>query len=192
MLGFAAVDLSEADHRLTVWLTSLVTKGAIPYVDHTNAVSFDLREDLVLRRAWSMSCDRYVVVTSRTPLDHPAFSGWGLKPCDLSGLLDQTAAAQEMILAALAEHKKEPGKKNLAEPSLPPVPKPLDPGSLYVDDFRKPPLVLADYVKTAWAVWIATDRERIKRRAYMPEGRDNANLVILPPEFGEARAGCGR
>lgn len=188
MLGFATVDLSEADGTLAIWLTSLVTTRMVPYIDHTNAVGFDLGEDQLGRRAWNMACDRYVVVTGRTPLEHPVFAELDLKPCDLDGLLEQTRVSQEAILTAFAEYKKKPGKKALTEPSLPPVPDHLDEESIYVDQSRKPALVLADHVKAAWNTWLETDRDRVKRRSYMPEGRDSEKLSTLPLEFTEGNS----
>jgi hypothetical protein len=71
-----------------------------------------------------MTCDRYVILTDRTPLDHAALDQWGVAPCDLAILAKQTTAAQEAIMAAFAEHAAKPGKADLMEPTLLPVPSP--------------------------------------------------------------------
>ena len=64
MLGFATIDISAGDDTLTVWLTS--AEGA--HAGHTNAVIFKLGDDTAPRRALGMICDRYVVLTGRTPV----------------------------------------------------------------------------------------------------------------------------
>ncbi len=74
MLGFATVDLLTRDNTLTVWLTS--AQGAI-HAGQTNAVTFSLSDDTTSRRASGMICDRYVVLTDRTPREHPLLVGWG-------------------------------------------------------------------------------------------------------------------
>src|ERR1700678_3837145 len=127
MLGFATVDVSMRDHCLTVWLTS---EGMHREVAHTNAVCFDLAEAMASRRAWSMTCERYVILTDRTPQDHDVLAQWGVAPCELAILAKQTTAAQEAIMAAFAEHAAKPGKVDLREPALPPVPGPLDQAAL--------------------------------------------------------------
>ena len=86
MLGFATVDLSIQNDMLTVWLTSWQVATD---VGHTNAVTFDLGDDTVPRRAWGMLCDRYVVLTDRTPREHPLLIGWVVEPCDLEMLAKQ-------------------------------------------------------------------------------------------------------
>lgn len=183
MLGFATVDMSVHDRRLTVWLTSIVARQAYSYAGHTNAVSFDLAEKAVSRRAWSMACDRYVVLSDRTPLDHPVFAGWGVVPCDLSTLAEEAKAAQGSIMRAFAEYKANPGKAGLAEPVLPAIPLPLDRTAADGDDPAQVTLTLADYVKRVWMAWIGTERERVKGWRYMPGGREDEKPSVLPAEF---------
>jgi hypothetical protein len=48
MLGFATVDLSIRDRSVTVWLSSVESDTSVA---HTNAVVFDLAEDMASRRA---------------------------------------------------------------------------------------------------------------------------------------------
>ena len=83
MLGFATVDLSTQDSTLTVWLTSA---QGVASAGHTNAVIFDLDDELTPRRALAMICDRYVVLTDRTPREHPLLIGWDVEPADLAML----------------------------------------------------------------------------------------------------------
>lgn len=182
MLGFATVDLSTRDHSLTVWLTSVRTGVE---VGHTNAVSFELGEPAASRRAWSMTCDRYVVLTERTPRDHPVLAEWGVAPCDLELLAEQTAAAREAIMAAFTGHAAKPGKADLIEPVLPPVPPPLDQAALDGETPQQVTLTVANRVMRVWAAWLTAERERVKRWAYMPDGRKDEPPALLPAEFAE-------
>lgn len=185
MLGFATVDLSVRDHSLTVWLTS---EGMHAEVAHTNAVCFDLAEAAVSRRAWGMTCDRYVILTDRTPRDHAVLAQWGVAPCDLAILAKQTTAAQEAIMAAFVEHAAKPGKADLMEPTLPPVPAPLDQAALETDSPSQLTLAVANQVRQIWAAWLATERERVKRWTYMPGGRKGDAAAELPAEFVQQNA----
>lgn len=182
MLGFAMVDLSIRDHRLTVWLTSPGLDTAAAPV-HTNAVSFDLDEDDVSRRAWSMTCDRYVFLTDRTPADHEVLAEWGVKPCDLAMLAEQTIAAQEAVMSAFAEHAAKPGKAELVEPSMPAVPTPLDQAALQTRTPEQLTLAVANQVRRIWTAWLGAERERVKRWMYMPGGRKGEKPALLPAEF---------
>ena len=180
MLGFATVDLSVGDHRLTIWLTSV---GTNTEVAHTNAVSFDLDEDSASRRAWSMTCDRYVILTDRTPPEHPVLAQWGVEPCSLAMLAKLTTAAQEAVMAAFAEETGKPGKADLMEPILPPVPAPLDQAALEVGSPQQLTLAVANQVRRIWTAWLMTERERVKRWTYMPGGRKGEAAAPLPAEF---------
>src|SRR5262245_45164128 len=123
VLGFATVDLSTRDGTLTVWLTSATDAT---HAGHTNAVTFELGDDTTPRRALGMVCDRYVVLTDRTPRQHPLLMGWGAEPCDLAVLAGQTTAGQAAIMAAFEEQRSKRGKADMIEPVLPPVPRPFD------------------------------------------------------------------
>jgi hypothetical protein len=185
MLGFATVDLSERDQALTVWLTSLAAVRVSAEVGHTNAVRLDLADEAAPRRAWSMTCDRYVVLTGRTPRDHPALAGWGLVPCDLDMLAELTVAAQETIMTAFTAYvaTKRGKAAELVDPVLPPVPPPLDQAALDGETPEQLTLAVANQVKRTWAAWLAAERERVKRRAYMPGGRKDEQPSALPAEF---------
>jgi hypothetical protein len=180
MLGFATVDLSVRDHSLTVWLTS---PGINTEVAHTNAVRFDLAEDEVSRRAWSMTCDRFVIMTDRTPRDHAVFAKWGVAPSDLAALAKLTTVAQETVMAAFTEHAAKPGKADLMEPTMPSVPSPLNQAALDAEAPEQLTLALANQVMRIWIAWLATERERIKRWTYMPGGRKDETPAVLPAEF---------
>lgn len=182
MLGFATVDLSTRDDSLTVWLTSL---GMDIPVAHTNAIRFDLANDTAPRRAWSMLCERYVVLTDRTPRDHAVLARWDVAPCDLAMLAKQTTAAQEALMAAFAEHVAKPGKADLMEPVLPPVPAPVDQAALETGTPEQLTLAVANLVKGTWAAWLTIERERVKRWTYMPGGSKGEAPTPLPLEFVE-------
>ena len=182
MLGFATVDLSTRDSTLTVWLTS--AQGAAE-VGHTNAVPFDLDDDTTPRRALSMVCDRYVILTDRTPREHPVLIGWGVEPSDLAMLAKLTTAAQATVLTAFSEYRDRPGKSHLSEPNLPPVPAPLDQAALEAGTPQQLTLALANEVMRTWMAWLVTERERVRRWTYMPGGREGEKSVLVPAEFAE-------
>jgi hypothetical protein len=179
MLGFATVDLSTGDNTLTVWLTSVQGADA----GHTNAVIFNLGDDTTRRRALGMICDRYVVLTDRTPRQHSPLIGWGVEPTDLAMLAEETTAAQATIMAAFEGHRSEPGKADLIEPVLPLVPAPFDQAVLEAGTPQQLTLAVANQVLRAWAAWLATEGERVKRWTYLPGGRKGETLALLPAEF---------
>lgn len=182
MLGFATVDLSIRHHSLTVWLTS---EGMDIPVAHTNANCFELANDISSYRAWSMTCDRYVILTDRTPRDHAVLDHWGVVACDLAMLAKQTTAAQERLMAAFAEHAARPGKAGLMKPFLPPVPEPIDQTVWETGTPEKLTLAVANQVKIMWTAWLAVERERVKRWSYMPNGLKGEAPALLPAEFVE-------
>ena len=179
MLGFATVDLSPRDDSLTVWLTSV---GMDIAVAHTNAIRFDLADDTAFRRAWSMTCDRYVI-RGPQPANHAVLAQWGVTPCDLAMLAKQTIAIQEAVMAAFTEYAAKPGKADLMEPTLPPVPSPLDQTALEAGSPQQLTLAVANQVMRTWTAWLATERERVKRWTYMPGGRKGEAPAPLPAEF---------
>jgi len=180
VLGFATVDLSIQDNTLTVWLTS--GQGAAD-AGHTNAVTFSLGDDTTPRRALGMICDRYVVLTDRTPGEHPLVIGWGVEPCDLAMLAKQTTAAQATVMAAFEEYRSKPGKADLMEPILPPVPAPFDQAALEAGTPQLLTLAVANQVMRTWTAWLTTEGERVKRWTYMPGGRKGEAPALLPAEF---------
>jgi hypothetical protein len=182
LLGFATVDLSTRDNILTVWLTS--AQGAAGAV-HTNAVTFDLDDDTTPGRALAMVCDRYVVLTDRTPREHPVLIGWGIEPSDLAMLARQTTAAQATLLTAFSEYRARPGKSDLSEPNLPSVPLPFDQTALEAGVSPQLTLALANQVMRTWTAWLTTEGERVKRWTYMPGGREGEKPALIPAEFEE-------
>lgn len=183
MLGFATVDLSPRDNTVTVWLTSV--QGAAG-AGHTNAVTFDLDDDTTPRRVLATVCDRYVILTDRTPREHPLLIGWGLvEPSDLAMLAKQTTAAQATLVTAFSEYRARPGKSHLSEPNLPPVPTPLDQAALGAGAPQQLTLALANQVMRTWSAWLITEGERVRRWTYMPGGREGEKPVLVPAEFAE-------
>jgi hypothetical protein len=180
VLGFATVDLSTRDDTLTVWLTSVQDAT---HAGHTNAVSFGLGEDTTPRRALSMVCDRYVVLTDRTPREDALLISWGAEPCDLAMLAGQVTAVQAAIMAAFRAHRSKPGKAGLIEPVLPPVPEPLDQAALEAGPAQQLTLAVANQVMRTWTAWLTTEGERVKRWAYMPGGHKDEKPALLPAEF---------
>jgi hypothetical protein len=182
VLGFATVDLSTRDNTLTVWLTS--ARGAAS-AGHTNAVTFDLDDDTTPRRALGMICDRYVILTDRTPREHPLLIGWAVEPSELAMLAKQTTAAQATILTSFSEYRTRPGKSHLSEPNLPAVPAPLDQAELETGTSQRLTLALANQVMRTWTAWLTTEGERVKRWTYMPGGQEGEKPALVPAEFGE-------
>jgi hypothetical protein len=180
VLGFATVDLSTRDDTLTVWLTSAQDAT---HAGHTNAVTLSLGDDNAPRRALSMICDRYVVLTDRTSREHPLLIDWGAKPCDLAMLARQTTVAQAAIMTAFEEHRSKPGKADLIEPVLPPVPQPFDQATLEVGTAQQLTLGVANQVMRTWTTWLTTEGERVKRWALMPGGRKGETPALWPAEF---------
>jgi len=180
VLGFATVDLSTRDDTLTVWLTSV--KDAT-HAGHTNAVTFNLGNDTTIRRALGMICDRYVFLTSRTPRKHPILTDWGVEPCELAMLAGQTATAQAAIMAAFEAHRSKPGKADLIEPDLPPVPAAVDQAALETGTPQQLTLAAANQVMQTWTAWLTTEGERVKRWTYMPGGHKDETPALLPAEF---------
>jgi hypothetical protein len=180
VLGFATVDLSERDGTLTVWLTSAQDAT---HAGHTNALTFTLGDDTAPRRALGMICDRYVILTDRTPREHPLLTGWGVKRCDLAMLAKQTTVGQAAIMTAFEEYRTKPGKADLTEPVLPPLPAPFDQAALETGTAQQLTLAVANQVMRTWTAWLATEGERVKRWAYMPDGRKGETPALLPAEF---------
>lgn len=182
VLGFATVDLSARDNTLTVWLTSAHGTAS---AGHTNAVIFDLHDDTTPRLALGMLCDRYVILTDRTPRKHPLLISWGVEPADLVMLAKQTTAAQAAILASFSEYRTRPGKSDLSEPNLPPVPPPVNQAELETGTPQQLTLALANQVRRTWTAWLTTEGERVKRWSYMPGGQEGEKPALIPAEFAE-------
>jgi len=180
VLGFATVDLWTRDDTLTVWLTSAQD---VTHAGHTNAVTFILGDDTTPHRALSMICDRYVVLTDRSPREHALLIGWGAEPCDLAMLAEQTTAAQAAIMAAFEEYRSKPGKADLIEPVLPPAPQPFDQAALEAGTAQQLTLAVANQVMRTWTAWLTTEGERVKRWTYMPGGHKGETPALLPAEF---------
>jgi hypothetical protein len=66
-------------------------------------------------------------------------------------LAKQTAAAQEALMAAFAEHAAKPGRADLMEPVLPPVPTPVGQAAREMGTPEELALAVADQVRGIWA-----------------------------------------
>lgn len=185
VLGFATVDLSTQDSTLTVWLTSA---QGVSSADHTNAVTFNLDDESTPRRALAMICDRYVVLTDRTPREHPLLIGWDVEPADLAMLAAETTAAQAAVMAAFEKYRSKPGKADLMEPTMSPVPVPFDQTPLEASTPQQLTLALANQVMRTWRAWLTTEGERVKRWTYMPGSRKGEKPGLVPAKFGEHNA----
>jgi hypothetical protein len=133
-----------------------------------------------------MVCDRYVVTTNRTPPKHPFLIDWHVEPCDLAMLAEQTSAAQASLMTALTEYRSKPGKADLTEPTLPPVPVPIDQAGFEDGTPQQLTLALANQVMRTWQAWLTTENERVKRWNYMPGGREGEKPAVHPAEFGQS------
>jgi hypothetical protein len=100
-------------------------------------------------------------------------------------LARQTAAAQEALMAAFAQHAAKPGKADLMEPVLPPVPAPVDQSEREEGRPQELTLAVANQVRGTWAAWLVVERERVKRWSYMPGGIKGETPAPLPVEFVE-------
>jgi hypothetical protein len=132
-----------------------------------------------------MVCDRYAISTDRTPREHPLLISWGVEPSDLAMLAKETIRAQATVLASFSEYRTRPGKSDLSEPNLLPVPGPLDQAELETGIPQQLTLALANQVKRTWMAWLTTEGERVKRWAYMPGGREGEKPALVPAEFEE-------
>ena len=130
-----------------------------------------------------MICELYVVLTDRTPRQYPLFIGWDIEPCDLEMLAEQTAAAQATIMAAFEEYRPKPGKADLIEPVLPPVPQPFDQAAFEAGTPQQLTLAVANQVMRTWTAWLNTKGERVKRWADTPGGHKDEKPALLPAEF---------
>jgi hypothetical protein len=88
-------------------------------------------------------------------------------------------------MAAFAEHAAKPGKADLMEPVFPAVPAPLDQAAWETGAPEQLTLTVANQVMRIWTAWLAVERERVKRWAYMPGGSKGETPALLPREFVE-------
>jgi hypothetical protein len=79
-----------------------------------------MTQRLAAHGAWSVNGMSFLLTGRRETM--LCLSVGGVAPCDLVMLAKQTAAAQEALMAAFAKHAAKPGKADLMEPVLPPVP----------------------------------------------------------------------
>jgi hypothetical protein len=110
----------------------------------------------------------------------------------LTGLIDETSAYQQRIIEAVADYAKRTKNKNLVAPIFARDRAELKPDGRHEPAYRA--LSAANYVRDAWAAWLATEEQRVRRTinprtgkppGIMPEEMGSTTLADFPPEFGK-------
>jgi hypothetical protein len=187
MLGFAIVDRQPKAEATAVWLTCRLDGSG---VNHTNAVVIAHDDDRHDVKVWNLTADRAVVLTDGTKppitFKHP------LAIDALTGLIDETSAYQQRIIEAVADYAKRTKNKNLVAPIFARDRAELKPDGRHEPAYRA--LSAANYVRDAWAAWLATEEQRVRRTinprtgkppGIMPEEMGSTTLADFPPEFGK-------
>jgi hypothetical protein len=187
MLGFAIVDRQPEADLTAVWLTCRLEGSR---VNHTNAVVIAHDDDKHDVKVWNLTADRAVVLTDGTKppikFKHP------LAIDALTGLIDETFVLQQRIIEAVADYAKRTKNKNLVAPVFPRTRAELKPDGRDEPAYRA--LSAANYVRDAWAAWLATEEQRVRRTTnsrtgeppgIMPEEMGSTVLADFPPEFGQ-------
>jgi hypothetical protein len=65
------------------------------------------------------------------------------------------------------------------------VPAPVDQAAWETSTPQQLTLAVANQVRGIWTAWLAVERERVKRWAYMPGGSKGEKPALLPAEFVE-------
>lgn len=186
MLGFAIVDRQPKADATAVWLTCRLDGSR---VNHTNAVVIsrdDNRHDV---KVWNLTADRTVVLTDGTEppitFEHPLAIG------AFTRLVEETSVYQQRIIEAVANYARSTKNKNLVSPVF------GNRAELKPDGRDEPAyraLSAANYVRDAWAAWLATEEQRVRRTVnprtgeppgIMPEEMGSSALADFPPEFGQ-------
>jgi hypothetical protein len=187
MLGFAIVDRQPAAKATAVWLTCHLDGSR---VNHTNAVVISHDDDRHDVKVWNLTADRAVVLTDGTT--PPIMFKHTLAVDAFADLLDETSAYQQRIIEAVADYAKRTKNKNLITPAFARKQAELKPDGRDEPAYRA--LSGANYVRDAWAAWLATDEQRVRRTInprtgnppwIMPEQLGSTALADFPPEFGQ-------
>jgi hypothetical protein len=185
MLGFAIIDRQPSATTTAVWLT---TRLGPTLVRNTNAVVIHDDDPDYDEQMWSLTADRSVVFTknSETTLDFE----YG-NPVDVfDDLIEQTAAQQERIRAAVEDYATRKQAK-LVSPKFLPAPVLLPPRE---NDARYRALAVADFVGQVWTAWLYTEDQRHHRTVapktgatpwIMPEELNSPTLAVFPPGFAD-------
>jgi hypothetical protein len=187
MLGFAIVDMQPTAKATAVWLTCHLDGSR---VNHTNAVVIPHDDDRHDLKVWNLTADRAVVLTDGTAA--PIMFKHSLAVDAFDGLLDETSVYQRRIIDAVADYAKRSKNKNLVAPAFVTNRAELKPDGRDEPAYRA--LSAANYVRDAWAAWLATDEQRVRRTInprtgeppwIMPEDMGSTTVADFPPEFGQ-------
>jgi hypothetical protein len=186
MLGFAIVDRQPKADATAVWLTC--REGS--RVSHTNAVVIANDDERYDIRVWNLTADRTVVLTSGT--QPPRAFNHALGVDAFNGLIEETAAHQQLIAAAVADYAARTKSKNLVTPEFARTRPALSIDPRDEPEFRA--LAVANYIAAVWSAWLTTEEQRIRRAInprtgttpwIMPEGLGSPEIAEFPPEFTE-------
>jgi hypothetical protein len=187
MLGFAIVDSQPEAEATAVWLTCRLGGSQ---VNHTNAVVISHDDDQHDVKVWNLTADRAVVLTDGTT--PPIKFKHRLTVGSVTGLIDETSALQHRIVEAVADYAKRTKNKNLVAPVFARTRAELKPDDRGEAAYRA--LSAANYVRDAWAAWLATEEQRVRRAinprtgkppGVMPEDLGGTELADFPSEFGK-------
>lgn len=186
MLGFAIVDRQPKADATAVWLTC--REGS--QVGHTHAVVIPNDDERYDVRVWNLTADRAVVLTKGTTPSRSFEYALGIDVFD--GFIDETAAHQQLIEAAVADYAAQTKNKNLIAPEFPRTRPALTVDSRDQSEFRA--LAVANYVAAVWAAWLATDEQRVRRAVnprtgttpwIMPDALGSPEISEFAPKFAE-------
>ncbi|WP_445159828.1 hypothetical protein ACTXG5_16505 [Mycobacterium sp. Dal123C01] len=188
MLGFAIVDRQPKANATAVWLTTRV-EGSLQ-VNHTNAAVVQHDDERHDAKVWALTADRVVVLTQGTTPPISFAHALGIEAFD--GLLDETAARQQLIADAVTAYAQKTRSRNLVIPNFS-----TDRPKLTIDERDEPQfraLSVANYVAKVWRAWITTDEQRVRRTInprtkkppwIMPEELGDPAVAEFPPVFAE-------
>lgn len=183
MLGFATVDRQPSADVTAVWLTTPLTPTL---VRNTNAVVIRHDDPDHDKKVWALTADRSVVLTENT--EPPIPFTYGNPAGVFNELIEQTAAHQERICAAVEDYSRR-NRAKLVVPTFMPVPV-LSPPKEDKPQYRA--LAVADFVGRAWAAWLFTEEQRHRRTVapktgatpwIMPEELNSPTIAVFPAEF---------
>lgn len=185
MLGFAIVDRQPAADSTAVWLTSRIDTTI---VRNTNAVVIRYDDPAHDRKIRSLTAEHFVVLTVGTepPLPFTHANRIGV----FDDLIEETIAQQEHICRAVDDYSRR-NKTNLVVPTFPLVRAPAAPRQ---DAPQLRALAIADYVGEAWAAWLYTEEQRVRRTVapksgktpwIMPGELNSPAIAVFPTRFAD-------
>ena len=181
---------------VAVWISSRVTPLEVLNV---NAVVVDIASDPdALEKVRLLTRGRAVMLTEGSTLDGLPVEGEPLTVDNVAGLVSETEAHQQRILAAVHAYAVRPDPKTGRAPKNPrKIVPPTFPSSPSADDYQHDQatpvsrtLATANYVGRAWSAWLLTDDERCKRAVNAPgapwmmsHDLSDPHVADLPPGF---------